>query len=132
MPKIRPFFITLSSAKRFKRLVGNSRKPYGLSSGLVVLRPKESVGEHSTKDREEIIIILKGKARVRYGKKGCFILAEKSFAYFPCRTKHNVENVGSGLLEYTYITARVAAMGGVSHRCGTPGRQIGQGASPIR
>ena len=107
MPKIRPFFKNLSSTKRFKRLIGNSRKPSGLSSGLVKLKPKESVGEHSTKDREEIIIILKGKARVRYGKKGRFILKEKSFAYFPRQTRHNVESAGSGALEYTYITARV-------------------------
>lgn len=107
MPKVRPFSITLSSAKRFKRLIGNSRKPSGLSSGLVVLKPKESVGEHSTKDREEIIIVLKGKAKVHYGRKGRFVLKEKSFAYFPCRTKHNVENAGPGALEYTYITSRV-------------------------
>jgi mannose-6-phosphate isomerase-like protein (cupin superfamily) len=112
MPKSSPFFITLSSTKRFKRLIGNSRKPSGLSSGLVRLKPKESAGEHSTKDREEIIIILKGKARVRYGRRGRFILREKSLVYFPCRTRHNVENVGSRALEYTYITARVAAMGG--------------------
>lgn len=132
MPKIKPFFITLSSTKRFKRLIGNSRKPSGLSSGLVKLKPKESVGEHSTKDREEIIIILKGKARVCYGRKGRFILKENSFAYFPAHTRHNLENAGSGLLLYTYITARVAAESGASHRCGAPGRQIGQGASPIR
>jgi len=106
MPRQRPFFITLSSTKRFKRLIGNSRKPSGLSSGLVKLKSKESVGEHSTKNREEIIIILKGKARVRYGKKGRFILPEKSFAYFPCHTRHNVESIGSVALEYTYITAR--------------------------
>lgn len=71
-----------------------------------MLKPKESVGEHSTKDREEIIIILEGKARVSFGKKGRFILKEKSFAYLPCSTKHNVENAGKGLLKYTYITAR--------------------------
>jgi len=106
MPKIKPFFKTLSSTKRFTRLVGDSRKPSGLSSGLVVLKPKESVGEHSTKDREEIIIVLKGKARVRYGKKGRFILKEKTFAYLPCGTKHNLENAGAGLLQYTYITAK--------------------------
>jgi len=107
MPKIRPFFKTLCGAKKFTRLVGNSRKPSGLSSGLVVLKPRESVGEHNTKGREEIIIILKGKARVVFGRKGRFILREKFFAYLPCQTKHNVENAGSSLLKYTYITARV-------------------------
>ncbi len=85
-----------------------------------MLKPKEIVGEHSTKDREEIIIIVEGKARVSFGKKGHFILEEKSFIYLPCSTKHNVENVGKGLLKYTYITARAksahaypAAAGGV-------------------
>ena len=107
MPKTRPFSITLSSAKRFKRLIGNSRKPSGLSSGLVKLKPKESIGEHSTEDREEIIIILKGKARVRYGRRGSLILKDNSFAYFPARTIHNIENIGSSPLQYTYITARV-------------------------
>jgi quercetin dioxygenase-like cupin family protein len=111
MHKISPFSKTLSGTKRFTRLVGDSKKLSGLSSGLVVLKPKESAGEHSTKDREEIIIILKGKARVRYGKKDRFILKEKSFAYLPSGTVHNVENSGTGLLKYTYITAR-AAMGG--------------------
>lgn len=108
MPKIKPFSINLSSTKRFKRLVGDSHKPSGLSSGLMRLKPKESVGEHSTKDREEIIIILKGKARVRYGRRGSVILKENSFAYFPSRTRHNIENVGSSTLSYTYITARVS------------------------
>ena len=107
MPKTKPFSITLSSAKRFKRLIGDSHKPSGLSSGLMRLKPKESVGEHSTKDKEEIIIILKGKARVRYGKNGNVILKENSFAYFPPRTKHNIENIGLGTLRYTYITARI-------------------------
>ena len=106
MPENKPFFVILSSAKRFKRLIGNSSKSSGLSSGLVRLKPKETVGEHSTKDREEIIIILKGKARVHYGKNGRFVLPKKSFAFFPRHTRHNVENTGRGPLEYTYITAR--------------------------
>lgn len=106
MPKINPFFKTLSSTKRFKRLLGDSHKLSGLSSGLVTLKPNESIGEHSTKEREEIIVILKGKARLRFGKKGRFNLKEKSFVYLPCQTKHNVENTGSGLLCYAYITAK--------------------------
>ena len=104
---MRAFSKTLSGTKRFTRLIGDSRKPSGLSAGLVVLKPKESVGEHNTKDREEIIIVLKGRARIVFGRKGSFILKEKSFAYLPCSTKHNVENVGSKALKYTYITACV-------------------------
>lgn len=107
--KLKPFAVKLSGKQKFKRLLGSSRScpeaKEGLRSGLVVLKPKSSVGLHSTEKRQEIIVILEGRARVYYGRKGKFELEENSFVYLPPETMHNVENAGSSLLKYLYITA---------------------------
>lgn len=107
MPK--PFAVKLNGKQKFKRLLGSSRScaeaNEGLCSGFVVLKPKSSIGLHSTEKRQEIIVILEGRARVYYGRRGKFELGENSFVYLPPGTFHNVENTGSGWLKYLYITA---------------------------
>ncbi len=105
MLKPRPFKKKLSGRQRFRRLAGDKTKKYGLRSGLVVLRPQESVGAHDTKDKEEAIIIIKGKAKVSYGNKSSLVLSGESFMYMPPHTRHDVKNIGKGLLKYVYVTA---------------------------
>ena len=97
----------LSGEKKFKRLTGKKRQIRGLRSGLVVLKPKESVGLHSTKNKEEVIIILKGKAKV-FCEKKTKIVKENNFIYIPQKTEHNVENIGNILLKYVYVTCSYA------------------------
>lgn len=102
----KPFVKLLKGDNRFKRLLGDSKKRLGLRSGFVVLKPGELVGEHSTGGKEEILIVLEGRAHFFYNDKKV-VLKESTFLYVPGKTTHNVKNVGRGLLKYVYITANL-------------------------
>jgi len=102
--KNRPFVKTLDSARKFKRLFGNSRKKKGLCSGFIILKRGKSIGIHSTGKREEIIIVLEGKAQVSIADKH-FILKNGMVLYIPPNTLHNVKNIDARLLKYLYVTA---------------------------
>ena len=85
-------------------------KPFcvkGVRSGQVALKPEESIGEHSTKEREEFIFIFEGRARVSTDKVGEFTAEESNLIYIPPNTMHNVTNVGTKLLRYIYIVSPV-------------------------
>lgn len=94
-----------------------------LKSGRVVLAPSESVGEHVTVQREELIIVLKGKAKITESiaplqiesgaENGIFevvgiypreIFLEAGGVHFIKEgILHDVINVGEGDLEYVYV-----------------------------
>jgi len=105
MPKRKVLCLQLKSKQRFLRLFGESSKPNGLASGLVVLRPKESVGLHNTKNKEEALIILEGQAQISYDKDSRIKVRKDSFVYIPPKTDHNLKNIGKGILKYVYLTA---------------------------
>ncbi|MFA5356313.1 MAG: cupin domain-containing protein [Candidatus Omnitrophota bacterium] len=106
MKRNTPFVKTLKSARQFKRLFGNSGKKKGLSSGLVSLKKGRSVGTHNTGRKEEILVILQGKARVVIAGRR-FILRSGKILYIPPDTLHNVENMAARTLKYLYFTAVV-------------------------
>lgn len=105
MNKDKVFSIALKGRQRFTRLLGDSSKK-GLRAGLVVLKPKESVGEHKTEHKEEVIIILNGSATIYYGKNKKIKAPQNTFVYIPPETLHDVKNSGSKILRYLYVTAR--------------------------
>jgi len=109
MPKKRttPFKVELKGRKRFLRLLGSPGKGVNLRAGLVNLTPKEAVGEHITDQKEEAIFIIRGTAKVYYGRKVSFIARAKSFIYIPPDTRHDIENIGKSRLEYIYITSPI-------------------------
>lgn len=77
-------------------------------SGLVTLKPGESVGEHSTKEYEEIIVFLSGRGEITSERwREPQTVAAPAVAYMTPRTLHNVTNTGVGSLRYIYIVARV-------------------------
>ena len=99
------FFIkALDSSRKFKRLFGNSKKQKGLAMGLVVIKKGDSVGIHNTGDREEILVVLQGKAQVNISGKR-FMLKDGMMLYIPPNTLHNVGNTYTRLLKYLYVTA---------------------------
>lgn len=95
--------IKLSSNKSFTRLLGKDKPGINLRSGLVILGPGKTVGEHSTENKEEVLIILSGTARVDIGKKS-YLAKRGSFLYIPPRVHHNVRNNSRSKLKYVYIT----------------------------
>ena len=108
MKKIKAFAAQLKSTQRFTRLLGNSSKIKGLRSGLVTLKPRESIGEHKTEKKEEVIVILKGSAVISYGKNKKIKAPQNTFVYIPPETVHDVKNSGKNLLRYLYVTASFA------------------------
>ena len=105
MSKDKVFCTQLKGRQRFLRLFGESSKSYGLASGLVTLKSKESVGLHNTKNKEEALIILAGQAQVSYGKQSKIKVKKNYFVYIPPKTDHDLKNIGKSILKYVYITA---------------------------
>ncbi|MBS4016205.1 MAG: cupin domain-containing protein [Candidatus Latescibacteria bacterium] len=105
--KIKPKVINLNKTKgkHFSILAG-SPQSVTMCSGLVSLKPGDSVGEHSTKDYEELIIILEGNGIVKVkGQK--LIKAKPGIAvYNPPQTEHNVINTSKKPLRYIYVVAK--------------------------
>ena len=107
MPKEKMFCTKLKGSQRFLRLLGDSGKIKGLRCGLVTLKPQELIGEHKTENKEEVLIILKGKATVYYGRNRTLKACQNTFVFIPAETVHNVKNSGNKRLQYFYVTARL-------------------------
>jgi len=76
-----------------------------LSSSSVRLGPGMRVGEHSTGEREELILVLDGEATLLSEGTAMPVPAGHA-AYVPPDTRHDVENRTGGALAYVYVTAR--------------------------
>lgn len=77
----------------------------GMRGGSVSLKPGESVGWHSTAGNEESLIILRGSGVAKIEGGADMPLSEKTLAYIPPATRHNVTNTGTNVLEYVWIVA---------------------------
>ncbi len=80
----------------------------GLRSGFVRLPPGETVGWHTTGTNEETLVILHGKGEAQIEGAAAMPIAEKTIAYIPPATRHNVKNTGDAPLEYVYVVAPAA------------------------
>ena len=98
--------IRLGSYLRAGRLV--SRRAAGLRGGVVVLRPGEVMPWHSTKSREELLIVLRGSLRVdsrRSRRLRRILLKSGQCLLVPRQTLHCVVNESTKPARYLYITA---------------------------
>lgn len=73
-----------------------------IKSGLVILKKGEQVGKHITENKEEIIIILLGKATILVEDKK-IIVKKNHLVYIGPNKKHNIKNESSNILKYIYI-----------------------------
>ncbi len=77
-----------------------------LKCGLVVLRPGESVGEHVTSGREEVIVILEGEATiVDEGDVRQAVVGQA--VYISPERRHDVSNRARRILRYLYVVTPV-------------------------
>lgn len=108
MAKSKPILVTLKGQEKFTRILSGFPETMGIKSGHVVLRPGENVGEHVTESKEEVIIVLKGKAMIACGNDDEPIIASAhSAVYIPPETAHDVKNMGGDMLEYVYVVSPV-------------------------
>ena len=79
----------------------------GMRGGAVKLKPGESVGWHSTGEQEEVLVILHGTGAANIEGQADVPVHEKMLAYIPPRTKHNVTNTGTEIIEYVWVAAPI-------------------------
>ena len=81
----------------------------GMHSGLVRLKPRESVGWHTTGKNEEALVILRGGGEALIEGQPGHAFAARMLVYIPPATRHNVANTGDEPLEYVYVVAPAKA-----------------------
>jgi mannose-6-phosphate isomerase-like protein (cupin superfamily) len=110
MPSRNTLVIELNDKAEFQKLLDGKPGTCGMRSGRVYLQPGESCGQHSTNDREEILIFLSGKGLALIGEKDSFEIGAGKVAYIPPRTIHNIKNTAAEPLIYIYCVNPVADM----------------------
>jgi mannose-6-phosphate isomerase-like protein (cupin superfamily) len=100
--------IELNNKPENQKLLSGLPQTSGMRSGRVYLAPDQSCGQHSTKDREEMLVFLSGRGKLLIGEKDSFDIAQGNLSYIPPNTIHDVKNTGSGPLVYVYCVAPVS------------------------
>ncbi len=103
--KFKPLIIKLEGNARYRRLLKGRPQTSGLRSGLVNLKRGQEVGEHTTSAKEELVLVLSGKAEISFSGYPALTTQANSLVYIPAHTRHNVSNIGKGMLRYVYMVA---------------------------
>ncbi len=80
-----------------------------MRTGRVILAPGKSIGAHSTRENEEVLVILEGQGEMRIKGGNILKLSKGVIAYCPPGTEHDVFNTGTNLLRYVYVVAKAQA-----------------------
>lgn len=104
---MKPFVLSLSENTNNLRTpiltVENAKK---MKSEMIVLHSGEEVGAHNTNEKEELIVVLEGKATVEIDGQVFSEVKSGSVTYIPSRTLHNVKNSADSKLRYIYIVSQ--------------------------
>ena len=104
---LQPKLIILNlDSSTYQEILNGPPATVGMYSGLVTLKPGETVGDHNTDDYEEMLVILSGEGQMMFGNKKTFNLKYGVVAYCPPHTEHDVKNTGSTLLKYIYVASK--------------------------
>lgn len=99
--------VKLESTGKYQRLFSKDSGTAGMKSGHVTLQAGENVGEHSTGEREEMLVILKGEGEATIDRGEILKIEGGAALYIPPQTGHDIKNIGSEALEYVFITSNV-------------------------
>ena len=103
---LEPISIKLDmEAVGFQRILGGPPSTVKMKSGLVSLKTGESVGVHSTENKEELIIVLEGEGEMFFEDYDPVRLSRGNNAYCPPYTTHNILNNGDKILRYIYVVS---------------------------
>jgi len=95
-----------SQGQEYVRILSGPPESVTMRSGLVVLAPGQSVGEHNTENFEELIIVLQGEALAQIKGQKAIGIREGIAVYIPPKTDHNIQNMGDSILRYIYVVAK--------------------------
>ena len=98
--------VKLESKEKYQRLFSKDSGTCGVKSGHVILKPGENIGVHSTNEREEVIVILKGKGEASSGGERTLKIEKNAVLYIPPSAEHDIKNTGKDVLEYIFITSQ--------------------------
>lgn len=90
----------------YVRLLEGPPESVSMQSGAVSLQPGKTVGKHSTKTNEELLIVLEGEGSFILSKGKQLKMNVDTLLYCPPDTEHDVKNTGSGILRYIFVVAK--------------------------
>jgi mannose-6-phosphate isomerase-like protein (cupin superfamily) len=99
--------VSLAQDGKYQRLLAGCPQTYGIKSGHILLGPGNSVGEHTTDVKEEVIIITRSKAQLICSGDNPVTVTTENIIYIPPETRHDIRNIGEDVLEYVYVVASV-------------------------
>ncbi|HYB59868.1 MAG TPA: cupin domain-containing protein [Methylomirabilota bacterium] len=102
----RPKVIELDSGgKDYLQVLAGPPESVKMKSGLVMLPPNKSVGEHTTGQYEELLVVLEGQGEMSFKDGSKLDVRANHALYCPPETEHNVTNTGTTVLRYIYVVA---------------------------
>jgi mannose-6-phosphate isomerase-like protein (cupin superfamily) len=104
-----PKVVSLSGDGKEVPILTGVPESAGMRSGRILLAPGESVGEHTTGDHEEVLVVLEGRGEIVLNGSRKLPVEANHAVYCPPRTVHNVTNTGTVPLRYVYVVAPVTA-----------------------
>jgi len=98
--------IALNDQPEYQRLLEGPPQTRGMKVGRVHLEAGKACGQHSTKDKEEILIFLSGEGELLVGdEKEVLAVGVGRVAYIPPQTIHDVRNTGPEPLVYVFCVS---------------------------
>lgn len=94
-----------SGGKEYLRVLGGPPETSTMHAGLVTLAPGKSVGRHSTKQYEEVLVVFAGQGKMEIAGGPVLEFAQGEVLYCPPGTEHDVTNTGGSSLSYLYVVA---------------------------
>ena len=108
---VAPFYLPLGESDDYQPIVEGAPRSRGMESGRVALTAG-AVGElHSTKQYEEIIVLLQGSGELRTTGGRAIAIHAPGAVYVPPSTEHAIANTSQGPLVYVYVAAPTRAAG---------------------
>jgi mannose-6-phosphate isomerase-like protein (cupin superfamily) len=84
----------------------------GMHAGRVYLKGGEECGQHSTHNREEMLVFLSGKGQAIIGENKTLEVGQGKVLYIPPQTPHNIKNTADEPLSYIFCVVPVNSNGG--------------------
>jgi mannose-6-phosphate isomerase-like protein (cupin superfamily) len=111
-----PRVIDWQGGESYRPILNGVPETHGMRSGRVELAQGEEIGEHSTKDHEETLVVLDGSGVVHVEGHEPLAIRGGQSVYIPPQSTHNVRNPESPLLRYIYVVVPVAGAGGAERK----------------
>ncbi len=105
----KPFVQELADPCDYRMLLTGRPQTCGMRAGRVRLAPGQSIGLHSTKGNEELLVFLSGSGVAQIGEDTRLQVGAGRVAYIPPQSSHDILNTGAETLVYVFCVAAAAS-----------------------